>query len=202
MTKKFINLIRRHQPQLSKEQLEQVEYGLHSFFLLISKLFVILTVGFFFNVAMAIVVFMVIHFFMKMHTFGLHTQSSWTCFWLSLILFILLPYIAINTLISFPLKVVIGSISVPMIYKNSPADTHKKPIINRTKRRHHQISATTTALLFVVLSLTVSNDFVANSFLFSLMIQTLTTSPVVYSWLKLPYNNYLKFAKGGVLWDN
>jgi len=189
-----MNLIKKKYPGYTETELEKIEYGLVGAYLLIPKLIIILIVGHFIGMLSEILIFMIIHMFMKMHTFGLHTKKSWTCFLISLILFIIVPWLALNAEISSVMKCVIGVISICLIYKNCPADTHKRPIINPTKRKIHKILATLTAVIFVILSITLNNSLVANLLLFSLTIQTIFTSPVTYTLLKLPHDNYLRYS--------
>jgi len=185
-----LSVIKNNNPNYDCEKMEKIEYGLTSIFLMIPKLIILLLVAHFINLLPEILFFLVIHSIMKSHSYGFHMKSSMWCFLISLILFLFIPVIAMSVNINIIIKAVMGLICIPMIYKNCPADTHKRPIINQAKRKKHKLLATIIAFIYFCLSF-LDNNFIAKSFLFSLCIQTLATSPVLYFVLKLPHDNYL-----------
>lgn len=189
-----MKLIRHKNPKYTEIDLEKIEYGLASVYLLIPKTILIIFVASLMGLLSETITFILIHVFMKMNTFGLHAKKSWVCLIISLIIFIIIPWLALNAEISYIVKAVIGIIGIILIYKNSPADTYKKPIINKKIRARHKLLATLTAVIFVVLSLISPNHFMANCFILSLSIQCIITSPVTYTLFKLPYNNYLNYS--------
>ena len=199
MIKKFIignilKSIRNKHPEYTEIDLEKIEYGLTSLYLQIPKMIIIITVAYLIGMLSETITFIFIHVFIKMNTFGMHANKSWVCLLVSLIIFIIMPWLALNGKISIINKLIIGFIGIGLLVKNSPADTQKKPIINAKIRAKHNRLATITAVVFVIFSITISNTFVANCFILSLSIQSLMTSPVIYSFFKLPYNNHLNYS--------
>jgi len=93
------------------------------------------------------------------------------------------------------MKFLLGGMAVVLIYKNSPADTKKRPIINKSKRLRHKILATITAIIYTILSITIKDNFLANCFLMSILLIDIMISPITYHIFKLPYNNYLNYLK-------
>ena len=91
------------------------------------------------------------------------------------------------------LKIIIGLISLAFIIKNAPADTYKRPIINKKRRLCLKIISTIIALFMIIYSLFIDNQFLANSLLISIVLQCFMISPTVYRIFKLPYNNYKKY---------
>lgn len=194
LVEKCMNLIRREQSHLTDEDLEKIEYGLAGVYLSTTKLIVVMIVAIILGQFKETIFFIMIYALIKIHSYGLHATKSWICLVSSLLIFIPIPWLAINGTIPFITKYIVGIISVGMIYMNSPADTHKKPIINKAKRRKHQLYATLIATIFVILSLLINNDFISNCFILALILQCFMSSPVIYNIFNLPYNNYLRYS--------
>lgn len=191
---KCMEIIRNEKSHLTDEDLEKIEYGLVGVYLSVTKLIIIAIVALILGQFKETTIFIMIYAFIKTHSYGLHATKSWICLVSSLLIFIPLTWIAMNGEITLIVKLIAGIIGIGLIYKNSPADTHKKPIIDKNLRKKHQILATITAILFVGLSIIITNNFISNCFILALLLQSLITSPVVYSTFNLPYNNYLRYS--------
>ena len=172
---------------------EELKYGLVGIYLLISKLIVILILSIILGIFKEVIIFTIIYIPIRAVSFGLHATKSWICLIVSTLLFVGLPFISKYILLSTYIKSIIGIISIIMMYKNSPADTHKRPIINKNRRLFFKYSSVIIAILYTELSMFINNTFITNYLLFSLIIQCFLTSPLIYKIFKLPYNNYKNF---------
>ncbi len=188
-----MNLIKKQYPQYDEIKLAEIKYGLASIYLTISKTIVIGAIAFILGILKELIIFTIIYNILRMPSFGLHATKSWICLVSSTLIFIGIPYIC--TLITIPilLKIIAGIVGILLIFKNSPADTAKKPIINPKRRLTYKIISTVIAIIFVILSVTISNDFLSNSFIFALIIQCFVTSKAVYKLFGLPYDNYKNY---------
>jgi len=81
------------------------------------------------------------------------------------------------------------------MFKNSPADTKKRPIVNKKRRRVYKVLSVILAIIFTICSITIKYNFISNCLIFGLVMQNFMISPTVYKIFKLPYNNYLTFLK-------
>ena len=81
------------------------------------------------------------------------------------------------------------------MFKNSPADNKKRPIVNPTRRLTYKIISTIIAITYVILSIVISNNYIVNCFIFGLIIQNILISPITYKVFKQPYNNYKEFLR-------
>ena len=81
------------------------------------------------------------------------------------------------------------------MFKNSPADTHKKPIINKKKRKMYKYISTCLAIIYSIIILFIKNQIFCNYLLISLILQNIMISPVTYKIFKLPYNNYITYLE-------
>ena len=188
-----IDLIKKQCPEYDNVKIEEIKYGLASIYLMISKTIVIGTIAFILGILKELIIFTVIYNLLRMTSFGLHATKSWICLLSSSIIFIGCPYLCQMITIPILPKIIIGIVGILFIFKNSPADTHKKPIINPKRRLVYKLISTMTATIFVILSITISDTFLSNSFIFALIIQCFVTSKNVYKLFGLPYDNYKNY---------
>ena len=141
------------------------------------------------------IIFLLIYNILRMPSFGIHATKSWICLVTSSILFIGLPIVCLNIHLSISIKIIIGTIGCLLMFKNSPADTKKRPIVSPKRRLTYKIISTILAITFVVLSITIKNNFISNCLVFGLILQNVLISPLTYKIFKQPYNNYKEFLK-------
>lgn len=188
-----LNYIKSNNPDFDENKIEVIEYGLVSIYLLISKLIIITLIAWIIGIVKELFIFAFLYNLIRMPSFGLHASKSWICLVVSTIMFLGVPIICMNIVIPNSLKLIIGIIFTIFIFKNSPADTHKRPIVNPKRRRFFKICSTIISVIFVGLSIYVSDNFLSNCLIAVIGCQTLFISPTVYKIFKLPYNNYKNY---------
>lgn len=174
-------------------KLEELKYGLVSVYLLISKLIVIIIISALLGILKEMIIFTLLYIPIRAVSFGLHTSKSWICLLFSILLFVGFPTASI--VIEFPiyLKIVMCIFFILLMYKNSPADTHKRPIINPKRRIFFKYSSVIITIIYSFLILFINNNFISNCLIFSLLMQNLIISPIVYKLFKMPYDNYKNY---------
>lgn len=172
---------------------EELKYGLVAIYLLVTKLILILIISALLGIFKEVVLFTIIYIPIRAVSFGLHATKSWICLISSTIIFVGLPFISKYLLMPTYLKSIIGIISILLMFKNSPADTHKRPIVNKKRRLFFKYSSVLISIIYTILSIFINNNFISNCLLFTLLIQCFLTSPLIYKLFKLPYNNYKNF---------
>ena len=187
-----MNLIKNNN-NYDEEQLAIIRYGLEGLYLTITKLIIILSLAFILNILKEVIIFLIIYNIIRMPSFGLHATKSWICLLSSIIIFIGFPIICRYLYLTNYFKVILGLILVLFIYKNAPADTHKRPIINQKRRIFYKYCSTFIAIIFIFCSILINDNFISNCFIFSLFVQSFMIAPSVYKLFNLPYNNYLTY---------
>jgi len=190
-----MKLIRKERPHLTDVELEQIEYGLAGVYLSITKLIIIIIVAYLLGIQKECVIFLIMFAILRNNAYGIHATKSWICLITSSVAFLGIPILAMRLAIPFLMKFLLVGMAVVLVYKNSPADTKKRPIINKSKRLRHKILATITAIIYTILSITIKDNFLANCFLMSILLIDIMISPITYRIFKLPYNNYLNYLK-------
>ena len=196
MKKKIINSamnLIKNNGDYTDEQLEIIKYGLEGLYLTITKLIVIVILAYTLNIFLEVIIFLLIYNIIRMTSFGLHATKSWICLVSSSLIFIGFPIICKYIYLTNYFKVILGLVLILFIYKNAPADTHKRPIINPKRRLFFKYTSTFIAIIFVYCSILINNNFLSNCFMLSLFVQSFMIAPTIYKLFKLPYNNYLTY---------
>ena len=134
----------------------------------------------------------------RMPAFGLHATKSSYCLISSTIIFIGSTILAKVIVIPIYIKVILTVIIILCIYNWAPADTHKRPIVNKKRREIYKTLATIIAITFSFTSILITNQFLANCLIISLLVECFMISPHVYKLFKLPYNNYKNYLNYGL----
>ena len=100
---------------------------------------------------------------------------------------------AVNIEINLYIKSILGIIAICLMFKNAPADTEKRPIINEKRRLIYRYASVITSIIMIICSIVIQNSFISNSFILALIIQCFMISPAIYKLFNLPYNNYLQY---------
>ena len=197
MKEVFINnsmsLIHKYYPDYSEEKLAELKYGLLGLYLMITKSIIIFGIAIYLGIFKELLIFTIIYNILRAPSFGIHASKSWICLVSSATIFILSTYLSLNIIIPINIKIIFGIIGIMLIYKNSPADTKKKPIVSPIRRKVYKTISTLIAITFVVSSIIINNNFLANSLILSLLIQCVFTSPTMYKICGEPYDNYKSY---------
>ena len=189
-----MNLINKYN-NFSDEKQASIIYGLEGIYLTITKTIVILIIAALLNYFWESIIFTITFGLLRSFSYGIHAKKSWMCWISSLTVFILIPVLASKIVLPIYLIISLGIIGTVFIFKNSPADTVKRPIVNKKRRLRLKITATIIALIYVVLCLITNSYFICNCLLFSILLQNILISKLTYKLFKLPYNNYISYLK-------
>lgn len=189
---KAMNLI-ISQKNYDQTKLEEIRYGLASIYLTFSKLIIISLIAILLNIFKEMLIFMIIYNILRSVSFGLHATKSWICLLFSTLIFIGGTMLCMNIEINKYIISIISIITIIQIYKHSPADTKKRPIVNPKRRKIFKYLSTIFAICFYIIAMIINNNFIINCLMLSLIIQTIVISPITYKMFNLPYDNYRNY---------
>ncbi len=189
---KLMNSIEKNHEQ-DKQKLEIIRYGIETIYILITKLFIIGVIAYLLNILPEFIIFTVVYSFIRTTSFGLHATKSWICLVFSIGIFLSAPFIAKFYIIPLYIKLILGILCTILVYKNAPADTEKRPIIDIKLRKRYKYISTIIAVIMCMSSLTITDTFTSNIFILALVTQTFMISPAIYKIFGLKYNNYLQY---------
>ena len=181
----------------SDEKLEEIEYGLETIYLTVTKLIIIFGVAFILGIVKETIVLLICYNLIRSSAYGLHASKSIYCLISSLLLFIGGVYVSIY-LSSIPLyiKIVLGLLSIIMIIKYAPADTVKRPLINAKKRKRFKIISIIKSIIYLLLIIYFDKMQLSGFLLVGLVEAIIMIHPLVYKIFNLPYNNYKNYDYG------
>lgn len=188
-----MNFIKKYNPETTDSQLEIIQYGLEGLYLTITKLIIILLLSYILNIWKEVIIFLIIYNMIRTTSFGLHATKSWICLLSSTCIFLGVPIICLLCNFSNYIKLIIGVFNILLMMKNAPADTYKRPIVSKTRRMVYKILSTVLSIVMVIFSILIPDQFMANCFLFALVVQNFMISPTIYRIFKLPYANYKNY---------
>lgn len=191
---KLMNYIKKYN-NYSETKLQEIEYGLVSIYLSVSKLIIIFSLAFILGIFKEVIIFSLLFNILRAPAFGLHATKSWICLLSSTIIFIGLPLLCIHLNINIIIKSCICILGIIFMFKNAPADTKKRPIVNKKRRRVYKFISTILAIIFSSLSIIITNNFISNCLMFAIILEDFMISPTIYKIFKLPYNNYIEYLK-------
>ncbi len=174
-------------------KLAEIRYGLETIYITITKTIVIVGASYFLGTIKELLLILLFYGLLRLTGFGAHAKKSWHCWVSSLLIFLLLPYIITSIEITFIPQIIITSISVLFIFAFAPADTEKRPLINKKKRNRFKILCTLTATAFSIYSFITTNIVIKNAILASLIIECIMISPITYKIFRLKYANYRSY---------
>ena len=77
----------------------------------------------------------------------------------------------------------------------APADTEKRPLINKRRRITYKVITVLLGLIYIILFTFIKNDTVSNCILFALFIESFVVLPITYKIFGLKYNNYKNYLE-------
>lgn len=190
-----INKVRKQFSNYDDNKLAEIKYGLEGLYILITKSIIIFAIAFILNIVKELLTLLLFFNFLRATGFGLHARSSMKCLGSSTLVFIGIPILCKYIVISFPIKLVISLICIANFLLYAPADTEKRPLVNKRKRCIYKIVTTAISIIYTLLLLFIKTDFLVNTILFSMIIEGVLINPLSYRLLGLRYGNYKYYNK-------
>lgn len=180
----------------TNEQLEIILYGLESVYLMITKMVIIFGIAYVLDLIWEVIILLVTYNIIRSQAFGIHASKSSYCLISSLLIFIGGALICKYLVIPKAIMIIISIICNICIFLYAPADTHKRPLINKKKRRRFKIVSTILGIIYTILIIIYSGNSITNYLLFGMFVSVLMILPITYKLFKLPYNNYQNYKYG------
>ena len=102
-------------------------------------------------------------------------------------------YICDYLYIPIVIKAIISIICILLIAKYAPADTEKRPLVNKKKRKRYKIISLLSSMIFAILIIVLDNQIISNYLLIGMLEAVIMILPITYRMLDLPYDNYKNY---------
>lgn len=194
MKKKFLDwgmdLIQKYYPDYDEDRLAEVKYGLEGIYLTITKMLIIIPLSILTGNIWYMVVLLLLFNILRKTGFGLHAKTSISCLISSIIIFIGTPCLCRIITIPLFLKLGISLISIVSLFIFAPADTKKRPLINRKKCLKFKLITIISACIISIASMIIANNTLSNIFLLSVVLEAIMVNRLTYIIFNLSFDNY------------
>lgn len=126
-------------------------------------------------------------------SFGTHANSSASCLFSSLFIFIGGVYISKYIYISPQIYLVAFLLLLVFYYKFCPADTAKRPLLNKNHRKRLRNKTLFTLCILLGIGLITTNLVLRNIILIASIYELILILPITYKILGRSYNNYVLY---------
>lgn len=157
-------------------KLEEIKYGLLGLYSLITKTTAIIVLSLLLGFFKKFVIFLIFYSILRSVSFGCHAKTNFQCWIFSTLLLLGTPYLFSILKINILTKNILCIILFINFLIFSPADTEKRPMINKTRKMKFKFTSLIicTMYLFIINKLpSISNLIVASMFLEGLLINPL-----------------------------
>ena len=192
MKEKFIvsvvSLAKRNK-EYTDEDVAIMRYALEGIYLTFTKILVITLIAWLLGVFKEYIWFVLIYTPIRSVSFGWHANTTKECWLVSILAFILVPYTFNIITINKITKIILLTFSILVFALYSPADTKKRPIVNKRRRLMFKVVSLIITFGYSYYSLYHSN-LVSNLMIASLLYQSILISPLIYKISHQEFNNY------------
>lgn len=180
------------------DTIDRIKYGLEIIYITVTKLIVIFGVSAIFNLLKETIIFTLFINGLRTFAYGIHAKKSWHCYISSLVAFVLMPYVFSNITFSYLQTISISVLCLLSMILYAPADTHKRPLVNKQHRLKLKFISTCVCLTYIFIIFISKNQLLNNLILLSMITESLLINPILYKLFNFPYNNYKEYLKNGV----
>ena len=197
MKEKFLNnsmnLIIKNK-HYTKNEIDIIKYGLETIYLSVTKMIIIFLLAYMLSIIKEVLILLITYNIIRSQAFGLHASKSIYCLISSIIFFIggayLCKYIVINRWLLISLSLLCNI----LLFLYAPADTHKRPLINKNKRKRFKLLSTILGIIYTIIIIVYIDNPITNFLLIGMIEAVLMILPISYKIFKLPYNNYKTYV--------
>lgn len=179
-------------------KINEIKYGIESLYLTISKTIIIFIISILLNMTKELILLFTFYSLIRLTGFGVHAKKSWHCWVTSITMFILIPLLIKYATLNQELIIISYIVFTLLLIKYAPADTEKRPLINKKKRIIYKVLTITLAITYLIYSLIYKdNTIIINTLYFSVLLEVILILPCTYKLFGVKYNNYKNYKKKG-----
>ena len=174
----FFEKIKKNRPDLDIIKLEELRYGLLGLYTLITKTSVIIFLSIVLGFFKDFIIFLMFYSILRGVGYGTHAKSNIMCWIYSTVLLLGIPYIFTLLKLSTVVKSIIWSICFLNFVIFCPADTDKRPMINKVRKLKFKLVILIISIIYLVLIFKV--EYIANMLLAAMILESFLANPLGY----------------------
>lgn len=174
----FMLNIKNNNKNLDNIKLEEIRYGLLGLYTIITKTSVIILISIILGIFKNFIVFLLFYSILRSVGFGTHAKSNILCWISSIVMLIGIPYLFNLFTLKNNTKFIIWLICFISYLLFCPADTEKRPMINKVRKLKFKLIILIISFIYLFLILKFSN--ISNIILASMVLESFLVSPIAY----------------------
>lgn len=171
----------------------KIKYGLEVLYTIITKTIGILLISFLLKSFKETIVLMLLYTSLRLFGHGIHAHKSSQCWIASILCYGIFPLLMKYVIIKHKYILILWIFAFICFTIWAPADTPKKPLINKRKRLLCKIGTLTSSIILLIVSFISNNQLINNGIFYSLIMNIIVINPLTYRLFNIPFNNYKKF---------
>ena len=181
-----VNLAKKNK-EYTEEEVAIMRYALEGIYLTFTKILVITLIAALLGLFKEYIWFVLLYTPIRSVSFGWHANTTKECWVVSILAFILIPYTFSIITINRITKIILLTFSIFIFALYSPADTKKRPIVNKKRRLMFKVASLIITLVYCCYSFKHSN-LISNLMIASLLYQSLLINPLIYKITHQEFN--------------
>ena len=186
---KFENFLHNNIESITKDELEIALYGMEVVYSLVTKTLLYFIISLILNCHKEFLTVILILATIRSTSFGFHANNEFVCYISSFLVIFGTIYIAKNYIFTIIFKATTCILSFAAILLFAPADTEKRPLLNKRLRSILKLCSCITVLFFSFIAIA-NIGFMSNAIICLLIINSINISPILYKIFKRRYRNY------------
>jgi len=170
--------IKKNNTKYDDIKLEEIKYGLYGTYTLITKTSIIILISLLLNMFDYFIIFLIFYCLLRSIGFGCHAKSNFQCWIVSIILLLGIPYFFIHIKLNTLTKSIIWSYCFINYLIFCPADTEKRPMINKVRKLKFKLFILIISIIYLILLFNYKS--ISNLILGALFLEALLTNPLGY----------------------
>jgi len=175
---KIMLQIKDNNKDLDNVKYAEIRYGLQAIYTLVTKTFVIFFLAIILNIFYEFILFFVFYSILRSVGYGTHANSNLSCWIFSTLFLIGIPLVFSNIVIPLYVKIFLWILFFINFIIFAPADTKKKPMINKKRKLKFKIILLLFSLLYLVLLLKFNG--LSNYILSAMLLESILVNPIGY----------------------
>ena len=185
----FKEYLTKYEENITEDELEVALYGMEVIYSLVTKLVLYFIISLVLNCHKEFLITMLILGVIKTTSFGFHAEKETSCYLLSFLIIFGTIYVSKYYTFKFIFIIIACLLSWITTILYAPADTEKRPLLNKHTRSILKLCSTITVIFFTFIAL-YNVGFVSSAIVCILIVNSINISPILYKIFKKRYRNY------------
>ena len=174
----MIQIQNKYSNVYNEEKLLEIKYGLQGLYTILTKSIVVFLLAILLDMLNYFFIFLLFYIVLRSVGYGTHAKSNLQCWILSCLLMLGLPYMFNLLKLGTMSKIIIWALCFINYVIFCPADTEKRPMINKKRKFKFKLCIIVLSLIYLVLIFNFSN--IGNYILAAMVLEAFLTNPIGY----------------------